>query len=446
MKMIEIATVGGYDEVGRNMTAVKVDDEVVIFDIGIHLENYTNYTQDEDILNIDAETLIAVNAVPNISKIDDWKDNVKAIIPSHAHLDHVGGIPFLANAYKAPVLCTPFTGEVLRAILRDEKIRIKNSIKIINLNSSYKISKNLTVEFVNMTHSTPQTVLIVLHTKYGAILYANDFKFDQYPTLGKKPDFRKLEELGNKGVLALIVDSTYSNLPKKMPSESVAKEMLKDVLLGTDSKNKAVVITTFSSHLARLKSIIEFGKKLNRRIVFLGRSLSKYVGAGENVNIVRFSQEIEMVKYKSQIKKRLSQIMREGKQKYLLVVTGHQGEPKSTLARIINNEFDFKFNSGDHVIFSCNIIPTSTNRANREALEKKLEQYGVRIFRGIHVSGHAAREDSRDLINFVKPKHIIPSHGDLRLTSGMVNLASEMGYQLHTNIHQMKNGQRISLE
>lgn len=443
--MIEIATVGGYDEVGRNMTAVKIDDEVVIFDIGIHLERYTSYTQDEDLINIDPETLIAVGAVPNIALIDDWKDKVKAIIPSHAHLDHVGGIPFLSNFYRAPVLCTPFTGEVLRAILKDEKIRMKNPIKIININSSYRISKELVVEFVNMTHSTPQTVLIALHTKYGSILYANDFKFDQYPTLGKKPDFRKLEELGNKGVLALIIDSTYSNLAKKMPSESVAKEMLKDVLLGTDSKNKAVVITTFSSHLARLKSIIEFGRKMNRKIVFMGRSLSKYVHAGEETNIIRFSQEVELVKYSRQIKRRLSQIMKEGKHKYMLVVTGHQGEPKSTLAKIINGEFDFKFNSGDHVIFSCNIIPTATNRANREVIEKRLEQYGVRIFRGIHVSGHAAREDSRDLIGFVKPKHIIPSHGDLRLTSGMVNLATEMGYRLNESIHQMKNGQRIKI-
>src|SRR3990167_6833655 len=108
--MIEIAAVGGYDEVGRNMTAVKVDDEVVIFDIGIHLENYTGFTQDEDLINIDPQILINVGAVPDISKIDDWKAKVKAIIPSHAHLDHLGGIPFLANFYRAPILCTPFTG------------------------------------------------------------------------------------------------------------------------------------------------------------------------------------------------------------------------------------------------------------------------------------------------------------------------------------------------
>ncbi len=444
--MIEIAAVGGYNEVGQNMTAVRVDDEVIIFDIGIHLENYTGFTQDEDLINIDPQTLINVGAVPDISKIEDWKAKVKAIIPSHAHLDHLGGIPFLANFYRAPILCTPFTGEVLKTILRDEKIKMKNQIKIINLNASFKVSENLTVEFVNMTHSTPQTVLIALHTRYGSILYANDFKFDQYPTLGKKPDFKKLADLGQKGVFALIVDSTYSNLAKKMPSESVAKEMLKDVMLGTDSTNKAVVITTFSSHLARLKSIIEFGKKMNRKIVFLGRSLSKYSYAGESANVVRFSKEVEMVKYSRQIKKRLSQIMKEGKHKYLVVVTGHQGEPKSTLAKIINGEFDFKFSPGDHVIFSCNIIPTATNRANREILEKKLEGFGVRIFKGIHVSGHAAREDSRDLIGFVKPKHIIPSHGDLKLTTGMVHLATELGYELQKNIHQMKNGQRIKLD
>ncbi len=443
--MIEITAVGGYSEVGRNMTAVKIGNEVVVLDIGLHMENYVHVSNDEDIVKISAEDLLATDSVPRIETISDWADKVRLIIPSHAHLDHVGGIPYLANRYNADILATPFTSAVLKNILTEEKLRIRNHIKTLDVNAVYRQSDEVKVEFINITHSTPQSIIVALHTKQGTILYANDFKFDLYPTIGKKPDFEKLRQLGQKGVLALIMDSTYAGLHQKMPSESVARQMLKDVLLGTDNRNKAVIVTTFASHIARLKSIVEFGSKLNRKIVFLGRSLAKYASAAEKTGIASFSKDVEIVKYSSKIKRRLKKIMREGKEKYLLVVTGHQGEPASTLYKMANNQFDFQFAAGDHIIFSCRVIPTATNIANRENIEKLLNKQGARLFRDIHVSGHSAREDHREMIQIVKPKHIIPAHGPLEMTSKMAELAYEMGYK-RENVHLMKNGQRITIE
>lgn len=442
---VEICSVGGYNEVGKNMTAIKVDDQVIICDMGIHIENYIKCTEDEDLIKISADQLIRANAVPDISTIKDWKDKVKAIIPTHAHLDHVGAIPFLASKFDAPILCTPFTTAVINAILKSEKITIRNKIKTLNTNSVYYLSKDIKIEFINITHSTPQTVMVAIHTKYGVIIYANDFKFDRTPTLGQKANTERLKELGKKGIYALIVDSTYAQDAKKMPSESVAREMLRDVLLGTNSQGKIIIVSTFSSHLARLKSIIEFGKKLNRKIVFLGRSLSKYVEAGESINIVNFSKDVEIVKYGKQIKRRLKKITPKDRKKYMLVVTGHQGEPKSTLYKMAFEKLSFKFLPEDHVIFSCTVIPTETNRKNRDILEKQLKNYGVRIFKDIHVSGHAAREDLRDLINLVKPVHIIPAHGYPEMTSALSDLAREMGYTPAKNVHIMKDGQRILL-
>src|SRR3990167_974606 len=189
----------------------------------------------------------------------------------------------------------------------------------------YLVSNNIKIEFINMTHSTPQTVMVAVHTRYGIILYANDFKFDNHPTLGKKPNYERLEELGKKGIKALICDCTRADQPIKTPSELVAKEMLRDVMLGVDSRGKAVIVTTFASHLARLKSIIEFGRKMNRKIIFLGRSLAKYIEAGENIGIVNFSREVEIVKFGKQIKNRIKKIENEPRDRYLLVVTGHQG-------------------------------------------------------------------------------------------------------------------------
>jgi ribonuclease J len=441
---IEICAVGGYNEVGKNCTAIKVDNNVLILDLGLHLENYIQYTDDEDIVSVDPEDLVKVGAVPDLSAIKDWMKLTKAIIPTHAHLDHVGGIPYEGNYFRAPIFCTPFTSAVLNSILINEKIKSKNQIKTLNINSHYQVSPDIKIEFINVTHSTPQTVMVAMHTRHGIILYANDFKFDRYPTLGQKPDFARLEELGKKGVYALICDSTYAASDKKMPSESVAKEMLRDVLLGTESKNNIIVVTTFSSHLARLKSIIEFGKKLNRKIVFLGRSLEKYVQAGEDVGLINFSKDVEIVKYGRQIRRRLKEIEKD-REKYMLVVTGHQGEPKSTLSKMVRGVFKFRFRPEDHIVFSCTVIPSPTNIKNRMILEDELKHFNVRIFKDIHVSGHAAREDLRDLINLVKPKHIIPAHGEFRMTSALGSLASQMGYQEKKTVHVLHNGQHLKI-
>ena len=441
---IQICAVGGYNEVGRNMTAVRIDDEVVIIDMGLHMENYVHYTEDEFFTKVDPKKLIEVQAAPDISKIDDWKPYVKAIVPSHAHLDHCGAIPYLSNEFNSPIICTPFTAEIIKAAVQDEKIKLHNKIKTLSPNSYYNISESIKLEFVHVTHSIPQAVMVVLHTKYGNIVYAIDFKFDRSPTLGREPNFRRLHELGEKGIVLLIVECTYAGDAKKMPSESVAKEMLKDVLIGTNNKNKAVIVTTFSSHIARLKSIIELGKKLNRKIVFMGRSLAKYVAAAEKIGIVKFSKEIEIVKYANQIKRKLKQIMASGKGKYLLVVTGHQGEQNALLSKMVEGKFNFKFDHEDHVVFSCNVIPTETNKTNREKLEDSLKNFKVRIFKDIHISGHAAREDLRDLINILRPVNIVPGHGNPSQTVALYDLAREMGYK-RGNIILLENGQRVTI-
>ncbi len=442
--MIEIYAVGGYNEVGKNCTAVDIDGEVIIIDLGIHLENYIKLTEEEDLIKISPERLIHAGAVPDISVLGKVRGNVKAIVIGHAHLDHVGAVPYIANKFNAPIICAPYTAEVIRSILKEDRIKLSNEIKTVNVNSHYNVSDSIKVELVHITHSIPHSTLVAIHTKYGIILYANDFKLDLHPTLGKIPDFKKLEELGKQGVIALIVESTYADDPKKMPSEQVAKEMLRDVLIGTNNKDNLIIVTTFSSHIARLKSIIEFGQKLNRKIVFLGRSLSKYVQAAESTGIVNFSKDVEMVKYSKQIEKRLHKIDKDRK-KYLLVATGHQGEQKSVLHKIAKGDIKFKLYPGDNVIFSCRTIPTPTNIANREALENDLRQNGVRIFKDIHQSGHAAREDLRDFINMLKPRNIFPAHGNHKMKDSLAGLAEEMGYKVGKNVFILKDGEKERL-
>lgn len=438
--MIEICTVGGFSEFGRNMTAVNIDGTVIIIDMGLHLENYIRLQGDEEIETMSIKKMLDSNAIPHFEVIDKWKKNVKAIIPTHAHLDHVGAIPYISNKYDAEILCTPYTAEVIKALSSDRNKTLKNPIKVINPNSSYNITNDISVDFIHVTHSTPQTAMLAINTKYGTLVYANDFKFDTAPTLGSKPNFEKLKSY--KKVIGLIVDCTRAWDYRKTPSESVAKEMLKDVMHGVDSEDKLILVTTFSSHLARLKSIVELGREKKRKIVMLGRSLEKYVSAGERAGIISFP-DVEKVTYKDKIARKLRKIAKTP-EKYLLIVTGHQGEPEAILSRMAYGALKYEFQYEDQVIFSCSVIPNEDNINNRKFLEEKLKKKHVRIFRDLHVSGHAAREELRDLINFLKPELIFPAHGHREMMDHLEDLAIDMGYK-KKQVIMMEDGNFFTL-
>ncbi len=442
---IEICTIGGYSEIGRNCTAVKVDDEVVLLDLGLLMDKYIAYTESDDAGEVSAKKLLEIGAVPDLSLLKEWKEQVVAIIPSHAHFDHMGAIPFLADRFPdADIFCTPFAASVLRAMLHDETRKVPNKIRTITPNGKQVLSDKITVEFIHITHSTPQTVLIVLHTPYGNVVYANDFKLDNNPVLGKPPNYKRLQQLAEEGILCLIIDSIYTREAKKTPSENIAREMLRDVLLASDNEGKAVIVSTFSSHIARLKSIVDFGKKMNRKIIFAGRSLAKYVDAAQEIGIVNFSHDVIMLRYKEQVRKKLRKI-ESRKEEFLIVCTGHQGEKDAVLSKIVDNVIPFNLGRGDHVVLSCTTIPAPVNVANRKVLEEKLMARGIRLFKDIHVSGHAAREDHREFLMMLKPKHIIPAHAPYDYTIHMANLAKELGYHLGKTVHLMEDGKRVKL-
>jgi len=443
--MIKIHTIGGYSEVGKNMTAIQIDDDYVLIDCGLFLPPVVEIEEKERPYT--TQKLRAVGAIPNDLVLDDVKDKVIAILAGHAHLDHIGALPYLADRYNADILATPFTLEVLRALYRDSNIPIKNKLKEVTPNSSCYIHGKKTdykVEFINITHSTLQVALIALHTPKGVILYANDFKFDNFPILGKKPNYERFRELAEEGVLALIVDSLYADQDGKTPSEKIARNLLEDVLLTTENQNACIIVTTFSSHIARLKSIVDYGQQLGRKIVFIGRSLHKYVSAAARVNLAPFVNDVKMLSYRHEIVKTLK-LIEKNRSKYLIVCTGHQGEPGSVLDRLSRGELPFAFEKRDHVIFSSRVIPTPINVANKERVEKRLKEKGVRIFSDVHVSGHAYREDLRDLITMLKPKHIIPAHGEMSKLTALTELATEEGYELGKNVHIKKDGQSLEL-
>lgn len=443
--MIKLHTVGGYSEVGRNMTCLELDKDAFIFDCGLFLPPIVEL-EDSQKKAFDEKSMRSIDAIPDDLILDklNIRNKVRAILISHAHLDHLGAVPYLGHRYNAEIAGTPYTIEVLKSILKDNEMKIRNVMRTVTPNSSFNLN-NYKIEFINVTHSTVQAALIAIHTPKGVIIYGNDFKFDNSPILGKKPNYERLRELEKEGVLALVVDSLYSGEERKTPSEKIARDLLEDVLMTTNNQDSCIIVTTFSSHIARLKSIVDFAKQLNRKILFIGRSLHKYVSAADRVKLVPFMGDIEMLTYTNQIKRRLKQISKE-RNKWMIVCTGHQGEPGSVLDRLVKDAFPFSFQQGDHVIFSSKVIPNPINVANRNQLEKKLKEKGVRIFTDVHVSGHCAREDLRDLITMLNPKHIIPAHGDISKLTPLAELATELGYVLGTNIHLMQNGQTLQLD
>lgn len=444
---MEIRAIGGYGVVGRNMTAVRVRDNVVLFDMGLHLPNYIKLTEENEEVkaSLTRKQLLAHKVVPDDRLIEDWRKNVVAIVPTHAHLDHIGAIPYLAKRYNAPIIATPFTAEVLKTILKDERMKLPNEIKVLSPNSKIDLGDGMTLQFVAITHSIPHAVMIYLKTSQGNIVYMNDFKLDNHPTLGRKPDMKRIDALGDEGIDVAIIDSLYAHNASKTPSEGVAKDMLADVLLHTDLRQKGIIVTTFASHIARLKSIVDMGKKLNRNICFLGRSLAKYSYAAENAGLVHFSDDVIIARYAKRARQLLNKAEREGKHKYMFVVTGHQGEPKSVLARIARGEYKYALGPKDYVVFSSNVIPTPITQQNRIELEEQLKARSVRIFRDVHVSGHGSREDIREMLTRLKPKHIIPSHSTSNHIHDAVELAEEEGYHNGSTVHGLFEGQRLHL-
>tara|TARA_Y100000310_G_C20687731_1_gene820200 strand:+ start:139 stop:1488 length:1350 start_codon:yes stop_codon:yes gene_type:complete len=449
MSEVKIHAIGGYNEVGKNMTALEMGSDVALFDSGIYLPAIVSVTEREK--NPTERWMRGIGALPNDVYLQEkgLRDKVRALLVSHAHLDHVGAIPYNSYRYKAPVLGTPFTMELLKVLMEDNNQSINNRIIPIRPNGSYKMKgksgKSYNVEFINMTHSTIQSTIVAVHTPEGVVLYANDYKLDNSPVYGDKPNYKRLKELSKQGVKALVVDCLYAPDDRKTPSEKIAKNLLNDVLFNTDNQNAGLVVTTFSSHIARLKTIVEYGKKLNREIIFMGRSLGKYVGAARSVGKAPFSKDVKIVTYRRQLEKMLHKINRD-KKRYMVVCTGHQGEPGSILDRISRKKLPLHLDSKDHIVFSSKTIPTPITQLSKEQLDSRLKKFKVRIFDGVHVSGHGGREDLRDLIKLTNPEHVIPSHGDLRMRTAGASLAQELGYKMNKTVHMLANGKQLLLK
>ncbi|MDD5112052.1 MAG: MBL fold metallo-hydrolase RNA specificity domain-containing protein [Candidatus Altiarchaeota archaeon] len=427
---MKVTAVGGYRAIGRNMTGVSVGNDTVALDNGLRLDMLQMYDSDvTDVKRLSREDLIRLDVIPEMDRLKD----VRANVISHGHLDHVGALPFTRP--KAPVVSTPYAIEIGRREYRE------GDFYSVDYDQHYGVSRRIDVEFIRVTHSIPDTALVLLKTDEGNVVYACDYKFDDSSTLGKT-DYQKIRKAGKDGVRALIVESTRIKEAGKTPPESVVKSMLDDILNSID--DGLIIATTFASHIERIQMIMDAVEKTGRKPLILGHSMMNHIELAERFNYLDMPPSARVYGTPKAINHALSEI-RKNREDYFILATGHQAEPESVLVRMIENKFRFRFEKRDSLVFCASTIPVPLNIANRSVLESKLQSKGVRIFRDVHVSGHASKEDHRRLLDMLKPEHIVPCHGSLDQRSAWAALASEEGYELNKNVHLINNGQSITL-
>ena len=427
---MKVTAVGGYKSIGRNMTGVSVAGDTVAFDNGLRLDTLQMYDYDiSDVKRVNKEDLIRLDVIPEMDRLK----NVKAQVISHGHLDHVGALPFTRP--KVPIVATPYPIEIGRREYRE------GDFYAVDSGEHYSITKRMRVEFIKVTHSIPETSLVLLRTDEGNVVYACDYKLDDYSSLGKT-DYQKINSVGREGVKLLIVESTRIKEAGKTPSEIVVRSKLQDVLNFID--DGLIIATTFSSHIERIQMILDEVEKTGRKPIILGHSMMNNVELAQRFDYLDLPPDARVYGTPKSIDHALREIQ-NNREDYFVLTTGHQAEPNSVLVRMIEGKFKFRFQKRDSLVFCAPVIPVPLNIANRSVLESKLQSKGVRIFPDVHVSGHAAKEDHRKLLNMLKPEHILPCHGSLDQRSAWAALASEEGYELNKNVHLINNGQMIEI-
>jgi ribonuclease J len=438
---MKVHTISGYEEVGRNMTAVEYQGKAVIFDMGYEMEEVI--AAEGDVSEMTTNQALETGAIPRDKQLFENDVDVVGIVIGHGHLDHVGAIPKLAGSYNCDIYATPYTADIVEMQIEDDRKRVNNQIKRLNTGEETSISEDFSLEFAHVNHSIPQATLSLLDTPEGYVVYGNDMKIDRSPVGTTKTDMEKLRELRDEeNVKAMIPGTTrVGDEGRTMPEQAVAVE-LEDTLESAYQSGGAVFISTFSSQIARLNTILEAnGDK--RKVAFVGRSLKEYAKAAEKRDLIDLSQ-VEVASYYDECEEVMKEVQ-ENREEYLVVATGNQGEPGAQLDKMASGKYPFEFEKGDHMIFSSQVIPTPPTQANRYTLEKKLKSNGVRIYKDIHTSGHARKEDHRDFIHALKPENIVPSHGGIHELAEYVELAREEGYSLNEDVFISSNQNTLEI-
>jgi len=400
---LKIIPLGGLSEIGKNMMVMEYEDDIIIIDAGLMFP-------EEEMLGIDL-------VIPDISYLLEKQGKIRGIIITHGHEDHIGALPYLLPQLNAPIYSTRLTQGLISVKLRERKALTEAKLKIIPPGGEITLGK-FKVEFFPVCHSIPDAVGLIIHTPLGTIVHSGDFKLDYTPVSGKPTDLSRLAQLGAQGVLLLLSDSTYAELPGYTPSERVVGEALDHIMAEAPGR---VIITTFSSLVSRIQQVIDAAAKYQRRVFIVGRSMS---------DTVRMALELGYLNAPAGILARLDELKGMPRNKVVFITTGSQGEPTSALVRMANRDHrQVHILRGDTVVISATPIPGNESLVNRTI--DNLFKQGAQVLYGkvaqVHVHGHGSQEELKLLLNLVKPKFFMPIHGEYRHLSMHAKLAQSIG-------------------
>ncbi|MEN2984236.1 MAG: ribonuclease J [Dictyoglomaceae bacterium] len=416
---LRIIPLGGCGEIGKNMILFQYEDEILIFDAGLMFPN-------EEMFGVDF-------VIPDISYILSNKNRVKGILLTHGHEDHIGALPFILKDLDVPIYGTPLTLGLVEKKL--EEFNIEKKLIKITPGERFTIGF-FSIEAFRQTHSIPDSVGFAIETPVGLIIISGDFKFDQSPIDGNTTDFRKLAEFGGRGVLALICDTTNIEQKGITPSESTIRSTFESIF--STAKGR-IFLVTFASNFHRIQQAINVAIKYHRKIAIAGKSLVSNIEVANKLGYLNIPDGILI---------NIKDVNSLPKERVLVLSTGSQGEPYSALVLLTNYSYkQLALNPDDTVVLATTPIPGNEVMVFR--LVNQLFRKGVEVIygenAGVHVSGHAAQEEIKMLINLLRPKYLIPYHGEYRHLVLFKKLAQTLGYS-NENIKVLENGHVLEVD
>ena len=417
---LKIIPLGGIEEIGKNMTVFEYEDEIIIVDAGLEFP-------EDSMLGVDL-------VIPDITYLERNKDKIKGLFITHGHEDHIGSIPYVLKQINIPIYATKLAMALIKNKLEEHKLLRSAKLKVVNQGQTISF-KNFSVEFIRSSHSIPDSVMLAINTPVGTVLHTGDFKVDFTPIDDQVMDLGRIAELGNKGILALLSDSTNSERKGYTMSESTVGEVFDKLFLNC---TKRIVVATFASNVHRVQQIVDAAVENNRKIAVCGRSM---------INMINAARELGYIKVPDNVFIDIDMIKNYTDEQLVIITTGSQGETMSALTRMAAGEHKkVEITPNDLIIISATPIP-----GNEKLVSKVIDdlmQIGAEVvyssLADVHVSGHACQEEQKLILSLAKPKYFLPVHGEYRQLLAHAQTARKMGINPQ-NIFLTTNGRVLEI-
>ncbi|CAG9607030.1 Ribonuclease J1 [Pseudoneobacillus rhizosphaerae] len=422
-KTLSIFALGGINEIGKNMYVIQYSDDIFIIDCG-------GKFPDESLLGIDL-------IIPDITYLEENQDKIRALLVTHGHEDHIGGIPYFLKKLNIPIYATNFTLGLIEIKLDEHRLKRDTELIIVDSNSKLEFGK-VQVSFFKVSHSIPDCLGIVFHTPEGNIVHTGDFKFDLTPANNQYADIHKMAQIGEQGVLLLLSESTNAERTGLTPSERMVASHMEEAFLKADGK---IFVSTFASNVNRVQQVVDAAIKTNRKLALLGRSM---------VNVVSVALERGYLTVPEGMIIDAFEVDQMSPEKVAILCTGSQGEQMAALSRLSSGNFrDVAIHPGDTVIMAASPIPGNEKDVSR--IIDNLFQLGAKVIygsgstTGMHVSGHGYQEDLKLMLTLMKPTYFIPIHGEYRMLHHHRLLAESVGVE-KGNTFIINNGDVVDIK